>query len=476
LTSTQLQNALQDAFGFVSPRLATLPTDLTGTDALDAPSTRTLLSAAEEMGQMYVAHGGPAVTTCAAAPIRAACMSEQIARLGMRLFRRPLSAAESASFAKIYSNAAAARHEDGVETAIAALVLSPHFLYRVDATPVMPRPYATAARLAFGLWGSLPDQALLDAAGSKALDTPDGLANEARRLWADAKTKRQIRSFGQAYVPYADIGQTARFDAAGKVFSPTTLGYFEAETDAYVDAMFAEKADFATFLAGNTSHLNKTLAAFYGATGPKSDTAFVKTPLPSTRAGLLLQASLLSSLSHEKEASPILRGGFIRRRLLCDALPDPPAEVGDPEPPMPGVSQRRRLEKHRGAPDCAACHVFIDAIGFGLEKYDQLGARTDVVSGTPVTGAGELTSMAGEGTFKFTDGPELARYLAASEKVQRCFVRTIFVAMSGQPMDDVTEARIEPVFQAFKREGLKISSLPALIAASGTFHASGGRP
>ena len=98
------------------------------------------------------------------------------------------------------------------------------------------------------------------------------------------------------------------------------------------------------------------------------------------RGGVLTQGSVLTVSSYSTRTSPVLRGKWVLENLLAAPPPDPPAGVPRLDESTVGVdrSLRQQMEAHRSNVTCAACHVRMDPLGFGLENFDAIGAwRTD---------------------------------------------------------------------------------------------------
>jgi hypothetical protein len=123
-----------------------------------------------------------------------ACASDFIADFGKKLYRRPLSGDEVASYEALYDRARDDYAFDvGIEWVTFALLQSPHFLNRVEFAPEPPsgesyaRPtsYEMASRLSYLLWQSMPDDVLFAAAELDALRTDAEVAAQARRMLAD---------------------------------------------------------------------------------------------------------------------------------------------------------------------------------------------------------------------------------------------------------------------------------------------------
>ena len=118
----------------------------------------------------------------------------------------------------------------------------------------------------------------------------------------------------------------------------------------------------------------------YGVPAPAKEFDRVAFPAGSERAGVLGQALFLALTAKPEDSSPTARGLFVREQFLCQHVPDPPPGVNTNLPPVTEAkpqTNRDRMSEHATNPSCATCHSLIDPIGFGLEKFDAIGARRE---------------------------------------------------------------------------------------------------
>ena len=182
--------------------------------------------------------------------------------------------------------------------------------------------------------------------------------------------------------------------------------------------LWEDDAHLATMLTATYSFVNKPLADLYGVSGATSATTFSKVEQdPAQRAGILTQASVLTAFASSNESSPVKRGKWVRTRMLCQDLPDPPADIPDLPAPAEGVSTRERFAMHTNNPACSGCHVLIDGLGFGLEAYDGIGRFRTTDMGVAVDSSGEVTATR-DIDGPYMGGPELAA--EAGEQRARC--------------------------------------------------------
>jgi len=338
---------------------------------------------------------------------------------------------------------------------IALLIASPHFFYLVehgDEAAVSGRPdvfpvsaYERAARLSYHFWQTMPDDTLLALARSGELMDDAVYEAQADRLFEDPRTRATIRQFYAEWFRRADVAQlnalvgTPAFDTLRGDLNPSPE---------LRDAMFDEVTDMALYY---TMDVPGQVEDFYRSrkTFPRTQELadYYNVPLwdgtseppdfsEPERQGLLTRAAMLATGS--ANTRPIMKGVFIRRALLCDALPPPPANVMAVAPELEGdATSRQVVENLTGSGVCPSCHMrSINPLGFATENFDALGRPRseerliDIVSGevrgqVPVDTTVNAVITAGE-EVSVSDGVELQERMIESGKVQACFARVYF--------------------------------------------------
>lgn len=358
------------------------------------------------------------------------CASDFIARFLRRAFRRAPSSAELVSFETLYDRVASGSgHAEGLRSIIEAALLSPQFLYRVEAPLVseplaesreLPLgPYELASRLSYFLWGSMPDELLLARAEEGALSTPAGIEAEARRLLADPRAKDRASEFHSLWL------KTNRLPSLARDGAPAEFGRdLQRSLLAFLDDVLWAGGTIRDLLTTEVVYATPAMGAFYGyATDPSAP--FTRVVPPEPRPGLLGQPALLTRLSLANQSSPIQRGVFVRDALLCSPVANPPPSVNNnPPDPQPGLTTRELFRVHTEFAVCAECHRLIDPVGFGFEAYDQLGRYRTEQEGKPIDVNGSLDevpdpAMAGS----YTGLGELSERLTIGNTVLDCVTR-----------------------------------------------------
>lgn len=352
--------------------------------------------------------------------------------VGLRVFRRPLEEAELQRYASI-------AQADGASLAVEAMLVSPNFLYRsevgeLDGDRYRLTAYELAASLSYTLVGSTPDDALLEAAELGELDTAGGVESHARRLLGDPRARETLGRFAAQWL---GVEQIATVDKNPQLFPSMDAALRTSmleETRRFVEYVaFDGSGRYDELLTAEYSLLDARLATLYDVDGP-GGSGWARTELPSDRAGLLGHASVLGSYAYSDQSSPVRRGLFVRRRILCQELPEPPPDAGAVPEIDANATTRERFDQHSRDPACAGCHVLIDPVGFGFEHFDAVGAFRARDAGQPVDASGVATSIEGIAPDEeaFDGVVELGALLASSPEAPACLARQYFRYAHGR--------------------------------------------
>jgi len=380
-----------------------------------------------------------ALLPCTPSGQESACAAQFIATFGPEAFRRPLTAADSTGLKAVY-DAARAHGGDfstGIEMVLYAILTSGSFLYvpevgvdGASGSEVELTPYEKASALSYFLLASPPDATLMAAASNDGLSTPDQMEFQARRLLQDPRARTQAIRF---FTEWFEIGPSSKDVTVYPDFRALSPSFL-AETPAFIeDVVFNGDGRLQTILEANYTFVDQALNTFYGLPGTVAGTGLTRVSLDgSPRLGILTQASFLALHGDATMSSPIKRGVFVRRRLLCEALPPPPAGLNVTPPVKSDVKTTRQLfDVHITNPNCSGCHLQINPIGNGFEHFDGEGGYRTTENGQPIDSSGDLTGTRdADGPF---DGvPQLAHRLAESNEVRECFARMLFRFGSAQ--------------------------------------------
>jgi len=315
----------------------------------------------------------------------AVCVNKILATLARNAYRRPVSAAEVSALAKFVTLAKAEGQtaEQGIQVAIQAMLVSPHFLFRVerDAFPNDPgRVYRVAdlelaSRLSYFVWSSMPDNELLTLAETGRLRQPGVIDAQVKRMLADARAASLADNFAGQWLETRNLDSVKPDPGKFPEWGPELRDAMKTETRLFFEHMLRENRPMVEFIDANYTFLNERLARHYGIEGITGGD-FRRVDLTTNqRGGVLGQAGVLTVSSYPTRTSPVIRGKYILQNVLGAPPPPPPPDV----PPLDdaGVGEtgslRQGLEKHRSNAVCASCHDRMDTLGFGLENYDAIG-------------------------------------------------------------------------------------------------------
>ncbi len=406
-----------------------------------------------------------------------ACAEEVVRSFGLRAFRRPLGEEEIARYTDIAVLAAEklGSFRDGVEFALAGLLQSPHFLLRVELGEPDPdapgrrrySSYEMASRLAYFLWGTTPDDALLAAASKGELVTTAGLEREADRLLASPRARLGVRTFFEERFALHRLDDLVKDTSVFPSMSADLGPDAREETLASLEELVFDRDEpYPSLMTRRRTIVNRRLASLYGVPASSLD-GFAPVTLAEDgpRRGLFGQASILALYSHSTATSSTLRGKFIRTALLCATIPPPPADVDTslPEPSEVMPTLRDRMAEHVTNPVCASCHTFLDPIGLGLEQFDGLGRFRTTEQGATIDPTGELDGA------KFQDARGLGEAVASHPDFAGCLTRHLYRYATGVRERDGDEPLIGWLTERFGASGLRIKPLLREIVLSEGF-------
>lgn len=402
-----------------------------------------------------------------------ACFRQIIAELGRKMLRRPLSAAEIDAYATLQTYSTennmyvATSFDTGVGLLLQALIQDPEFVHRVEIGAPVPgnagvfelNAFEIASRMSFLIWGTAPDDNLLDAAESGRLNDPTERRTIALQMLDDPRAKNQVHRFHAMWLGYRAIPGT-----------PQLIAGFQRETTALLDkVIFEDKSDYREIFRSNQTYLDATLADHYGLPRPAAAVGWVTYPAASKRAGLLSHGTVLAAFSKFTDTSPTQRGILIRTRLMCTPIGRPPPNVNADMPPGENTAacKKDRYVAHVQSAGCAGCHNQMDPIGFGLENFDIAGRWRDHDEGKPecpIDGAGALP-----GGQPFSGPAELAQLLLDQQLIDACMVQQYLAFALGRTLEPEEIKLTVEVLNRFRASGHGFDRMIADYVASAPF-------
>ncbi|WP_253155808.1 DUF1592 domain-containing protein [Stieleria tagensis] len=401
-----------------------------------------------------------------------------VSEFAARAFRRPLREDEKARLFEIMRFAwqQDASEADIFQTVIAAILSNPHFIFRVETDADVDEPdtngirslngYELASRLSYFLWSSMPDERLFERAASGELTDHEVLKSEAIRMLADPKSAALVDNFAGQWLQLRDVSRLMPDPNKFPEFDGKLRQAMRRETELFFAAMILEDRSVLEFLSADYTYVNERLARHYGISDVTGD-QFQRVPLAQGRRGVLTHASILMLTSNPTRTSPVKRGKWILDNMLAEPPPPPPANVPELEEGTETLgSLREQMEQHRANESCAVCHRTMDALGFGLENFDAIGAWRDNDGKFEIDASGELP-----GGRSFDGAAELMQILTDEKKQQfcKCLAGKMLTYALGRGLDSYDRCSVNDAAQVMKDNNYRFSSLVTAIVTSDPF-------
>jgi hypothetical protein len=334
----------------------------------------------------------------------------------------------------------------------------------------------------------MPDAELLAAAARGDLATPAGLDKQTRRMLDHPRARQAIDEFIAQWLRFDRILTATKDRRRFPQYTRETAVAMTEEARLFVSDLVWNDRNFMDLFTADYGFMNADLAAIYGAQPPEREFDRVKFPAGSERAGLLGQTLFLALTAKPDDSAPTARGLFVREQFLCQHVPEPPAGVNTNLPPITEAkpqTNRDRMSEHVTNPSCATCHNLIDPIGFGLERFDAIGARREKFRLLFFAGRGggnrrappktldldiDTTGhVAGIQESKFESPLQLGGVLAKSPQCQQCIVKQYFRYTAGRMETPADWPVLHAVFEDFRRSQFRFKELIVSLLRSREF-------
>ena len=384
-------------------------------------------------------------------------------------FRRPLTDEQKRVFVSAQFKTAK-KTEDAVTRVVLLTLKSPRFLY-LGLEAGKPDDFEIAARLAFGLWDSLPDPELAKLAAEGRLHTREEVARQASRMVGDPRARAKMQAFLQHWLQMDRVEPLSKDDKLFPGFTPEIIADLRTSLNIFLeDAVWSGPADQRTLLLADYVYLNNRLASFYGVATNATDD-FVKVTLdPGQRSGVLTHPYLLSTFAYQKQTSPIHRGVFLTRNIVGRSLKPPPmAQTFDDANFAPNLTMREKVAQLTRSQACQGCHSVINPLGFSLEHYDAVGRFRTRENDRPIDAVSEYTTDEGQ-TIRLAGARDVAEFAVGSEQAQNGFIEQLFHQVAKQPMLAYGSDVMDRLRQSFVASRFNMPQLLVEIATISARH------
>jgi len=421
------------------------------------------------------------LTARPAKPTEAQSAAEKVlANFARRAYRRPVKPEETQRLLKLFD--LATKQGEPFATAIQlpmkAVLVSPHFLYRIEEDPKNPEDVRTisdfefATRLSYFLWSSMPDEELFTLAGKNELRKPEVLEAQIKRMLKSPKAKSLSENFAGQWLQLRLLKTLTPDKGIFPTWDDALKAAMGREAEAFFEYIVANDRSVMEFLDADYAFVNDRLAKHYGLpsiTGGE----FRQVKLPDgRRGGVITMGSTLTVTSNPTRTSPVKRGKWILDNILGTPPPPPAPDV----PELPPTAQlkgtlRQQMEQHRANASCAVCHAKLDPLGFGLENFDGIGGWRTQDNKINIDSSGELP-----GGEKFSGPAELRKVLLGkADLFRRCFAEKLLTFGLGRGLEYYDKCVLDDLVAASKANKDTFSSLVLAIVKSDPFQKRKGK-
>jgi hypothetical protein len=393
-----------------------------------------------------------------------------------RAYRRPITHAEMYRLMRFVEAALneGKKADVGLKLALKAVLVSPHFLFRVEADPDrLTSDFELAVRLSYFLWSSMPDEELFRLAAPGQLRDSRTLVQQVRRMLRDPRSRALAANFGGQWLQTRALARSAPDPALFPQFDKELRTAMQEETERFLDFLIHEDRSVLDLLTADYTFMNERLARHYCIPGVRGE-EFRRISLAGTpRAGVLTHASVLTVTSGPTRTSPVRRGKWVLENILGTPVP----------PPLPGVDNlksqggrastlRERLEEHRSRAECASCHGRMDPLGYALENFNAVGAWRDRDAATPIDPSGTLPDGR-----QFRGVAHLrALLIEQPERFTRCLTEKLLVYALGRGLTPADRQAVTRIVRHARRNGYRFSSLVIALVQSDPFLKQNSHP
>jgi mono/diheme cytochrome c family protein len=402
--------------------------------------------------------------------------------LASRAFRRPVDPQRLDRLVAIVQSITddGGSLEEGIASALQAILVSPHFVFKVEQrrSPEGNSEYASidafelATRLSYFLWSSMPDDPLLQRALSGELLRKEVLEQEAMRMLQDRRSNAMVENFAGQWLTLRKLDQFRPDPQRFPQWNDQIRSLLQRETLTFVAGVMREDQSVLTLLDADFTYVNEELAKYYGIPGIQGEQFRKVSVRDLPRRGLLTQGAILAVTSNPTRTSPVKRGKWILDNLLNQSPPAAPPGVPELEKgPLQGTL-RQRMEQHRVDPACAGCHQLMDPLGFALENYDATGKWRTTEEGAPIDASGQLPN----GVIVRNAG-ELIQHLKKEQgdAFLRCLTEKMLTYATGRGMEYFDRCAVDQISARVKSDEYRFSRLVREIVLSDPFLKQGDR-
>jgi hypothetical protein len=484
LTNTQFRNTAMAVFGFAGPTTSELPQDAqpdgfsNQADRLSVPPllASKYVQATDEIAANVLSRSGDFVKCPLASLGTGTCLRDFLTTVGMRAWRRPLTAGELTKYTSLFGTIAQSNApEVAFKGVVQALMLSPNFIFRTElgaggsgGTTALT-DYELASALSYMLTDGPPDAALMDLATGGSLHEPATLAAQAKRLLGTgAEASKTMGSFFRQWLLFDDLSAN-KDPTLFPMYTPELVTDLVGENQALIENVLFGAGDHSvkTLMTASYAYVNSRTAPLYGVQA--SGSALVKTELPATqRRGVLTEAAFIAAASDSDDTNLPARGRIVREQALCEVVSPPAGNFQLDDPKITAdMTNREKFITHTTNPSCAVCHSMFDGIGFALEQYDAIGRFRTMDKKKTIDATGSLPL--GNSTLEFTSYVDFIDQITKRPETYQCVASQYAAFATGRAAAGLSQCESDMIAQAFMGNGYRLDALVSAIVTSPNF-------
>lgn len=403
-----------------------------------------------------------------------------ISPIASRAFRRPATQSELDRLVELCTQVheGGESYEASLQVGIQALLVSPHFLFKMESPPEktftqeypMLNSFELATRLSYFLWSTMPDQRLFQLARSNQLQKPEVMKVEVKRMIDDSRSMEFVENFAAQWLTLRKLDLFQPNPQMFPSWNDQVRGLARRETLTFFHGVMKDDLSILTLLDADFTYLNEPLANFYGISGVNGPD-FRKVSLQGQpRLGLLTQASILAVTSNPTRTSPVKRGKWILDNLLGAPPPNAPPGVPELEKVQVSGTLREQMEQHRADPACAGCHKLMDPLGLALENFDAIGQWRTHEEGRKIDASGTLPNGSA-----VQHAGDLIRTLRSkhSDDFVRCLTEKMLCFALGRGLEYYDRCAVDQIVARLRADEFRFSALATEIVLSDPFQKHG---
>ncbi|MCA1585833.1 MAG: DUF1592 domain-containing protein, partial [Acidobacteria bacterium] len=202
-----------------------------------------------------------------------ACAKRIVNTLVRKAFRRPPTTEDVDTLMEMYKiGREEGSFESGIRTAVQAALARPEFVFRFERVPEGMNPGESyrisdlelASRLSYFLWGTGPDDQLIDVAAQGQLRNPTVLQQQVERMLADGRAESLSTNFAAQWLRLTGLAEMHPEPTIFPDFTRNLAQSMRREVELLFDSVMRDDRSPLELLTADYTFVDETLAKHYG--------------------------------------------------------------------------------------------------------------------------------------------------------------------------------------------------------------------